>query len=176
MSHMKPTLQLGARFIRWGLGLALFGLFLGFGIIGHYLHGAQYATGEAFLKNMALWYACPWTLSVYAIQLGGVGMVVFGTLYWVLGKDDPPAYIGSAGKKALWLCITGLIGIFCTGYVGYFVVDAIWPQFYYKPIEEGKNAWLLAQFLCIVSYFIGAFLVWRSVSAMLRREMQKGTT
>ena len=64
---MKSAHYLGASFIRWGLGLFLFGLFIGFGIIGHYMHGAQYPTGEAFLHNVSLWFACPWTLSVYTI-------------------------------------------------------------------------------------------------------------
>ena len=161
---MKSSLHLGAKFIRWGFGLFLFGLFIGFGIIGHYLHGAQYPTGEAFLHNIALWFACPWTLSVYMIELGGLAMIVFGILYWVLGKDESTTHVGNVG---LWLCIIGLIGIFCTGYVGYFVVDAIWPQFYYKPVEAGKNAWLLAQFVCMVSYFVGAILVCRTIRRML---------
>lgn len=170
---MKSALYLGARFIRWGLGLGLFGLLIGFGVIGHYVHGAQHPTGAAFLHNVTLWFACPWTLSVYTIQLGALGMVVFGTLYWVLGKDEPAAEVGAAGNAGLWLCIIGLIGIFCTGYAGYFVADAIWPQFYYKPIEAGKNAWLLAQLLCMVSYFVGAILAWRTLGGMLRVAMHK---
>jgi hypothetical protein len=160
-------LRLGVRFIEWGLGLGIFGLLLGFGVIAHYLHGAQHPTGEEFLKNIGLWFACPWTLSVYTIQLGSLGMVVYGLLFLVLGKASPGAEVGSAGA-GLWLCVVSLLAIFSTGYVGYFVVDAIWPEFYYKPVEEGKHVWLLAQLACILGYFIGSILVWSAVRKMLR--------
>lgn len=166
--HGGRVVRRGVRFIEWGLGLGLFGLFLGFGVIAHYLHGEQHPTGEEFLKNMTLWFACPWTLSVYAIQLGSLGMVVFGTLYWVLGRSIPGATIGAAGSAGLWLCVAGLLAIFATGYVGYFVADAIWPEFYYKPVKAGKDAWLLAQLACVACYFVGAILVWRTLRALLR--------
>jgi hypothetical protein len=162
------ALGLGARFIDWGLGLGLFGLLLGFGVIAHYLHGAQHPTGEGFLKNISLWFACPWTLSVYTVQLGSLGMVVYGVLYVVLGNTFPEAEVGAAAFAGFWLCVVSLPAIFCTGYVGYFVADAVWPEFYYKPVEAGKNAWLLAQAACILCYFIGSILVWTSVRGMLR--------
>lgn len=54
---------------------------------------------------------------------------------------------------ALWLCIVGLLGAFAVGYPGYFVFDAIWPSFYYSPVPEGKNAWLIGQ-----AFFIGVYL------------------
>jgi ABC-type antimicrobial peptide transport system permease subunit len=165
----KQSIQvvgLGAKFIRWGLGLGVFGILLGFGVIGHYLHDAQHPTGEAFLKNMGLWYACPWTLSVYAIQLGSLGMVVYGAVYLILGNSR--AHQASPANAGFWLCVVSLIAIFCTGYIGYFIVDKIWPGFYYVPIEAGKQVWLLAQLICIVCYFIGAILVWYNVSKMLR--------
>ena len=63
-------MTLGARFAKWGLGLFIFGVFLVFGIIGHYCGGARWPTGEVFLKNITLWYACPWTLSVASVQAG----------------------------------------------------------------------------------------------------------
>ena len=34
-------MEFGARFTKWGLGLFLFGVFLTFGIIGHYCAGAR---------------------------------------------------------------------------------------------------------------------------------------
>jgi hypothetical protein len=52
----------GARFAKWGLGLFIFGVFLTFGIIGHYCSGARWPTGELFMQNITLWWACPWTL------------------------------------------------------------------------------------------------------------------
>jgi hypothetical protein len=49
-------MPIGVRFIRWGLGLLVFGIFIGFGIIGHYIKGAQYATGDMFMHNVTLWF------------------------------------------------------------------------------------------------------------------------
>jgi hypothetical protein len=37
--------------------------------------------------------------------------------------------------------------------VGYFVVDHIWPSFYYTPIADGKKVWLIAQALSIALYW-----------------------
>ena len=164
----NPALRLGARFIEWGLGLGLFGIVLSFGIIGHYIRGAQYDTGHEFLHNVGLWFACPWTLSVYAIQAGSLGMVAFGVTYLVVGKLSTGNGTGASGSLELWLCVAALVGMFCTGYAGYFVVDAIWPEFYYKPVPAGKNAWLLAQLACIVTYLVGAILVRQRVRGMLR--------
>jgi len=165
--HENAAARLGVRFIKWGFGLGLFGIVLSFGIIGHYIRGAQYDTGHEFLHNVGLWFACPWTLSVYAIQIGSLGMLAFGATYLVVGKVVSGADSGGASSLDLWLCVAALVGMFCTGYAGYFVVDAIWPEFYYKPVQAGKNAWLLAQLACMVSYLLGAFLVRRRVVGML---------
>src|SRR5262249_49784862 len=160
--------RLGVRFIQWGLGLGVFGILIGFGIIGHYIKGAQYEIGHEFLHNVVLWFACPWTLSVYAIQLGSLGMIVFGLTYLVVGRMDAAESDVGSGSAELWWCVAALIGIFCTGYAGYFVVDVFWPEFYYKPVKAGKDVWLLAQLACIVCYFIGAILVRARAMRMLR--------
>jgi hypothetical protein len=163
----KSVIRLGASFVTWGLGLVVFGLFLEFGIIGHYVIGANHPTGEQFLHNVTLWFGCPWTLAVYTIQLGGLAMAVFGAVYLVLAKTFPGATAGSSGRIALWLCVIALLGIFATGYVGYFVVDAIWHEFYYRPVEAGKNVWLAAQAACLLCYFVGASLVFQSVRKLI---------
>jgi len=36
---VDETTLLGVRFIRWGLGLFIFGLIFGFGLLGYYFHG-----------------------------------------------------------------------------------------------------------------------------------------
>ena len=59
--------------------------------------------------------------------------------------------------------MAGLIAVFLTGYVGYFVVNAIWPSFYYVPIKAGKNVWLIAQGLSILLYLIGVVLAYLSI-------------
>src|SRR5262245_23535320 len=160
-------MTLGARFTKWGLGLFIFGVFLVFGIIGHYCGGARWPTGEQFLKNSTLWYACPWTLSVAAVQAGGLGMVALGLAQITAARALPHGSRIEAGELALWLCIIGLLGVFAVGYPGYFVFDAIWPSFYYSPVAAGKNAWLLAQAFFIAVYFIGAVMMFNAVRRAL---------
>jgi hypothetical protein len=155
-------MTLGARFTKWGLGLFIFGVFLMFGIIDHYCGGARWPTGEQFLKNITLWYACPWTLSVASVQAGGLGMVALG-LAQLTAVRPAPAHPTKTGFAALWLCVIGLVGVFLVGYPGYFVFDAIWPSFYYSPIAAGKNAWLLWQAFFIGVYFVGAALMFDTV-------------
>jgi len=102
-------MTLGARFTKWGLGLFIFGVFLVFGIIGHYCSGARWPTGEVFLKNITLWYACPWTLSVAAVQAGGLGMVALGLAHITAARASSRTY--EASTSALWLCVVGLLGV-----------------------------------------------------------------
>lgn len=156
----------GVRFAKWGLGLFIFGVFLTFGIIGHYCAGARWPTGELFMKNISLWWACPWTLSVAAVQAGGLGMVAVG-LTLMLASRVAPGHPADEGAASLWLCVIGLLGVFAVGYPGYFVFDAIWPSYYYSPVATGKNAWLLGQALFIAFYFIGAILAFNSVRRAL---------
>ena len=160
-------MTLGARFTKWGLGLFIFGVFLVFGIIGHYCSGARWPTGEQFLKNVTLWYACPWTLSVAAVQAGGLGMVALGLAQIVAARAAPHGAVGEGSTTPLWLCVVGLLGVFAVGYPGYFVFDAIWPSFYYSPIAAGKNAWLLWQGAFIGLYFVGAALMFTHVKRAL---------
>jgi len=146
----------GVRFAKWGLGLFIFGVFLTFGIIAHYCAGARWPNGELFMQNITLWWACPWTLSVAAVQAGGLGMVALGLTRMMaasISRDD-----GEQGSLALALSIVGLLGVFAIGYPGYFVFDAIWPGFYYSPVPAGKNAWLLAQAFFIALYFVGLLI------------------
>ncbi len=150
----------GLRFAKWGIGLFIFGVFLSFGVIAHYCVGAHWPTGELFMQNISLWWACPWTLSVAAIQAGGLGMVAVGLTTIVLDRLASPV---PTSNLPLWLCVVGLIGVFGVGYAGYFVFDAIWPSFYYSPIATGKNAWLIGQALCILIYFTGILTAFRSI-------------
>jgi hypothetical protein len=157
----------GARFTKWGLGLFVFGVFLTFGVIGHYCSGARWPTGEIFIKNITLWWACPWTLSVAAVQAGGLGMVAFGCARLLAGRLSPDDSPSAADRVAFWLCVIGLIGVFLVGYPGYFVFDAVWPGFYYAPVAAGKNAWLLGQAFFIAIYFAGAVLAFNAARRAL---------
>ncbi len=158
-------MAMGARFAKWGLGLFIFGVFLTFGIIAHYCAGARWPTGQVFMQNITLWLACPWTLSVAAVQAGGLGMVAMGLTRMLAARVTPHGEAESTA--ALWLCILGLLGVFAVGYPGYFVFDAIWPSFFYSPVAGGKNAWLLAQAFFVAVYFAGALLAFNTVRGAL---------
>jgi hypothetical protein len=161
--HRKgEPMTTGSRFAKWGLGLFIFGVFLSFGVIAW---GSRWNNGELFMQNITLWWACPWTLSVAAVQAGGLGMVALGLTLMLAARVAPQE--GSEHSTALWLCIVGLLGVFAVGYPGYFAFDAIWPSFYYSPVAAGKNAWLLAQAAFIAVYFVGAILAFNGVRRAL---------
>lgn len=159
-------MTIGARFAKWGLGLFIFGVFLTFGIIAHYCVGSRWPNGVIFMQNITLWWACPWTLSVAAVQAGGLGMVAIG-LTLMTAVRMPPNTINDLGDTPLWLCIFGLLGVFAIGYPGYFVFDAIWPSFYYSPVPEGKNVWLIGQAFFIGVYLAGMLLAFAGVRRAL---------
>ncbi len=152
----------GARFAKWGLGFFIFGLFLTFGVIGHYCVGASADAGELFKRNVTLWWACPWTLSVAVVQGGGLGMVAVGLTLLSAGKKG-----ANDGPLALWLCVVGLLGVFAVGYPGYFVFNSVWPNLYYTPDIAGKNAWLLGQTFFFAIYFAGMALAFSNVRRAL---------
>ncbi|WP_439923031.1 hypothetical protein [Nitrobacter sp. JJSN] len=156
----------GARFAKWGLGLFIFGVFLTFGIIAHYCVGSRWPNGELFMQNITLWWACPWTLSVAAVQAGGLGMVAIG-LTLMLAARVSRTHLAADSSVALWFCIVGLLGVFAVGYPGYFVFDAIWPSFYYSPVAVGKNVWLLGQALFIAVYFAGTIFAFNAARRAL---------
>ena len=161
---------IGARFAKWGLGLFAFGVFLTFGIIAHYCAGARWPNGQLFMQNISLWWACPWTLSVAAVQAGGLGMGALGLTQMLAASisRDP----GADGGAAIALCIAGLLGVFAVGYPGYFVFDAVWPSFYYSPVVAGKNVWLLGQAFFIAVYFTGLVIAFSSARRALSVAMQ----
>ena len=156
----------GAQFAKWGLGFFIFGLFLTFGVIGHYCVGASADAGELFKRNVTLWWACPWTLSVAVVQGGGLGMVALGATLLSAGRNS-----ADEGSLPLGLCILGLLGVFAVGYPGYFVFNSVWPNFYYGPDIAGKNVWLLSQAFFFAIYFVGMVLGFnaarRSLGTML---------
>ncbi len=158
-------MAIGTRFAKWGLGLFIFGVFRTFGIIGHFCAGSRWPNGELFMQNIPLWRACPWTLSVAAVQAGGLGMVALGLTR--LQAARLASHHAAESPMALWMCITGLLGVFAVSYPGYFVFDAVWPSFYYSPIPTGKNAWQLGQAFFIAVYFTGAMLAFITVRRTL---------
>jgi len=149
--------------MRAGFWLLQLGFLMSFGMVLHYVVGAQYPTGEQFLKNVTLWYACPWTLSTAVVLGGALGMMAIGAIYAILGKQTQAPQVEGMEKAALPLCTIALIAIFLTGYVGYFVVDAWWPTFYYAPLTDGKNVWLYMQLACMALYAVGVCIAFNGL-------------
>src|SRR5215831_8532131 len=107
----------GGRFMRAGFWLLQLGFLMSFGMVLHYVVGAQYPTGEQFLKNVTLWYACPWTLSTAVVLGGALGMMAVGAIYTILGERTPAPRVAGLEQAALPLCTMALIAMFLTGYV-----------------------------------------------------------
>jgi len=59
----------------------------------------------------------------------GLGLFIFRL---IIGYGPPTNDLEDEERdlSALWLCVAGLIAVFSTSYIGYFVVNAIWPSFY----------------------------------------------
>ena len=166
-------MQLGASFAKWGLGLFIFGVFLTFCIVAHYCIGARWPTGELFMQNITLWWACPWTLSVAAVQAGGLGMVALGLTQMLASRFSERDEVDADNALPLHLSVIGLLGVFAVGYPGYFVFDAIWPSYYYSPVPTGKNAWLLGQAFFIAVYFVGVVAMFARVRRVLNGFQQE---
>ena len=96
----QAAVQVEASFSRSGIGLFVFGLVMSFGIVGHYIAGAHWPTGAAFLQSITLWFACPWTLSTSVMLIGAVGMIAIGAAYASLGRSAPDALPGG-----VWLLL-----------------------------------------------------------------------
>jgi hypothetical protein len=156
-------IDIGARYLRSGFWLLLLGLLMSFGMVLHYVVGARYPTNGKFLENITLWYACPWTLSTAVVFGGALGMIAIGSVYLIFGKHAQMAGIVGMERAALALCTTALIAMFMAGFVGYFVVDAIWPAFYYRPVLAGKNVWLLLQLCCMILYAAGVLIAFNGI-------------
>ncbi len=165
LRNNNPHWICGVKFMKWGLGFFLFGILVGFGVFIHYLAGSRWNNSNAFLTNITLWFGSPLTLSVSYLQIGGLGMTAIGGIKLLVSRlwQETESTTNTCtmstykthGHGSLILCVAGLIALFITGYIGYFIINAIWPGFYYAPIEAGKNLWLILQGLSILCYFIG---------------------
>ena len=159
--------EVGAKYIRWGLGLFVFGLVIGFVPLAHYMHGSFETVGEAFLKNVTLWWGCAFTLAVYVAQVGSLAMIVIGLCYVVLARDGAMTSVTSAERMAPALCAGGIIAEFVAGFAGYYAVAAVWPNFYYTPVAAGKVAWLGLQGVCIAIYIAGVMYAYGGIKRAL---------
>lgn len=152
----------GVKFMKWGIGFFVLGLFLSFGIFIYYLMGSRWNVAPQFLNNITLWFGSPLSLSTSYVLLGGLGMAAIGGVHlWLSSMCQESktttydTHYTHHKHGILGLCIFGLFALILTGYIGYFIIDAIWPGFYYAPYYAGKNLWLVLQGLSLFCYFIG---------------------
>jgi len=86
---------------------------------------------------------------------GGLGMVAIGLAYLAAGRQGASSSISRNERLALRLCSYGLIAMLVCAAVGYVVCNRLWPNFYFAPVQAGKNIWLAAQGLCVAVVFAG---------------------
>ncbi|MFJ7281738.1 hypothetical protein [Pseudomonas sp. NPDC099000] len=148
--------ELGWSFIRWGLGLFVTGFVVGFIPILHYMVGAQQGdVGPVFLKNVTLWWGCPAVLAEMTLKIGSLGMIAIGLCNLATIRQGTAPNISGLERIAPKLCAYGLIAELVTAGVGFYVGNKIWPNFYFEPVQAGKNLWLAAQGISILVYFVG---------------------
>jgi hypothetical protein len=148
--------ELGWKFIRSGLGLFITGFVVGFIPILHYMVGAQAGgVGPVFLKNVTLWWGCPAVLAEMTLKIGSLGMLGIGLSYLAAVRQGASLSISGNERIAPTLCAVGLIAELVTAGVGYVVFNKIWPNFYFEPVQAGKNLWLAVQGLSILVFFVG---------------------
>jgi hypothetical protein len=92
--------KLGAGFVRWGMGLFIFGLIVGYGPLLHYLHGAFEEVRPLFLKNVTLWFGCPWTLPTCVLQVGGLGMIAIGVSVITFARGGHVTALGGGARAS----------------------------------------------------------------------------
>jgi hypothetical protein len=148
--RINEVTLLGINFIRWGLGLFIFGLIIGYAPFVHFLLGNLENNGS--LKNVMLWLGCP-----YAVQIGALGMVALGAVYGLLPANKLEAE--SRDYTSLWLCVIGLLTIFVIGFVGYYGLNTHWPSYN----ARSENLWLIALGLSAAVYLIGVALAYLSI-------------
>ena len=139
--------NLALRFIRWATGLLLLGLLTGYGPLAHYLLGG-------------VEQACPAApIHGHVALLGWVGMTLFGLVYHALpqwSNGRPPA-LGLA-KAHFYLCVSAVLGVWINGIVGYSILGAISPGFYYVPDTKILNLWLSLDGVFLSLYGLGCVL------------------
>lgn len=152
---VETPAELGTKYIRWGFGLFIFGLVVGFIPLAHYMHGSFEPVEAAFLQRVTLWWGCAFTLAVYVAQVGSLAMIAIGLCYFVFARDGSMTSVTAAERIAPMLCAAGIIAEFVAGVAGYYAVAAVWPNFYYGPVRHGIWVWLGLQGVCIAIYLLG---------------------
>jgi hypothetical protein len=85
-------------------------------------------------------------------------MVALGLCYVVVARGGATTSVTSGERVASTLCVTGLLAEVVASVVGYYVVNSVYPNFYYGPVDAGKNIWLTMQIVSIAIYVTGVVL------------------
>jgi hypothetical protein len=86
------------------------------------------------------------------LNTGGLGMMAIGFCYLALVRQGASPNISGHGRIAPTLCAYGLIATLVSCVLGYVICDYFWPNFYFHPVHAGKNVWLAAQGLGVLSW------------------------
>ncbi len=153
--------KISLRFVRWGTGLLVLGVWTGYGPLHHYIHGGVEV-------------ACPWApVHGHVVLLGWVGLTLFGLVYRALpewGAVSPRAVKLAAAH--LWVSIVAILGVFVNGTFGYRYLDSIAPSFYYEPKVETLQLWLSIDGAFLTLYALGCFLFLWIVFAGVKYETE----
>ena len=145
--------DLSLKFVRYGLGLGLIGLILGYVPLGHYLMSDSMPS-------------CPSApIHGHTILLSMLGMPLFGLLYknmpgWSAAADQIP--LGQI-KLHLTLSVIGVIGVVFNGTLGYEFFNHYMQQGFYYLEEEGqtvRNLWFGIDGIFLTIYAGGVGILW----------------
>jgi hypothetical protein len=136
------------KFIRWGMGLTVLGLLTGYFPLGHYL-------------MMGAIPSCPSApIHGHTILLSFVGMTLFGLVYralpsWMTG--EPPVHLI---RLHFWLTVIGVIGVCLNGTIGYELIAAVRPDFYYAgtAAAAARNLWFAIDGTFLTMYAAGCIV------------------
>jgi heme/copper-type cytochrome/quinol oxidase subunit 1 len=139
--------RISLRFVKWGTGLLVLGVWTGYGPLHHYLHGGVEVS-------------CPWApVHGHVALLGWIGFTIFGLVYRALPDWGTPGPNATRLATAhFWLSVLSVLGVYANGIFGYRYLDRISPSFYYLPEKKTLGLWLSIDGCFLTLYGIGAIL------------------
>lgn len=151
--------KIALRFVKWGTGLLMLGLWTGYGPLHHYLAGHMQPS-------------CPWApVHGHVILLGWVGFTLFGLVYQALpGWGTPGPLAPKLAAAHFWLSLVSVLGVWVNGIMGYRIINRLSPGFYYKPDVEKLRIWLSIDGAFLTLFGIGCVLFLIVVFANVRYE------
>ena len=83
-------------------------------------------------------------------------MVAIGLCYLAAFRQGVSPHLSAHERIAPTLCAYSLVGELVTAAAGYVVCTIFWPNFFFAPVEAGKNVWLAVQGISILVFVFGA--------------------